>query len=85
MSEIEKTYFNPSWADKAVPADPVNQPPHYTHGAIETIDVIEDWQLGFHLGNCIKYISRAKHKGNEKLDIDKAIWYLQRYRDLLEK
>ena len=38
--------------------DQVNKPSHYTHGNIETIDVIEDWNLNFNLGNAIKYISR---------------------------
>lgn len=60
----------------------VNHPPHYTrHGeAYETIKVIEAWQLGFHLGNVVKYISRAGDKpGNSKLkDLEKARWYLDR-------
>jgi len=29
----------------------VNHPAHYNVGKIEVIDAIEDWQLGFHLGN----------------------------------
>lgn len=37
----------------------VNHPKHYNKGKLETIDVIEDWGLDFHLGNVIKYISRA--------------------------
>lgn len=56
----------------------VNHPPHYNHGNIEVIDVIEDWDLDFHLGNAIKYIARAEHKGSYKEDIKKAIWYLER-------
>jgi len=58
--------------------DKVNHPKHYTFGTIEVIDVIEDWQLGFCEGNCIKYIARAKHKGNELEDLKKAQWYLNR-------
>ena len=56
----------------------VNHPEHYNHGNIEVIDVIEDWDLDFHEGNAVKYIGRAKYKGNYKEDIEKAIWYLQR-------
>ena len=56
----------------------VNHPSHYNQGKIEVIDVIEDWDLGFHLGNTVKYIARAKHKGNFERDIKKAIWYLER-------
>ena len=59
--------------------DPVNHPPHYTFGNIEPIDVIEDWDLGFHLGNALTYIARARHKGSEKQDLDKALWYINRY------
>lgn len=58
--------------------DMVNSPPHYTFGTIEVITVIEDWKLEFHEGNCIKYIARAKHKGNELEDLKKAQWYLNR-------
>lgn len=53
-------------------------PPHYRQGSIEPIDVIEDWGLGYHLGNVIKYIARAKHKGDELGDLKKASWYLGR-------
>lgn len=58
--------------------DIINHPPHYTHGEIETIDVIEDWRLGYHLGNALKYISRADHKGKRLEDLRKAAWYLAR-------
>jgi len=58
--------------------DAVNHPKHYNFGTIEVIDVIEDWGLGFQLGNAIKYIARAPHKGTELQDLEKAAWYLQR-------
>lgn len=61
--------------------DPVNNPAHYTDGKIEVIDFIEDKQLGFHLGNAIKYICRAGKKDPEKTseDLEKAIWYIRRH------
>lgn len=58
--------------------DMVNHPPHYTAGGIEPIDYIEANNLDFHLGNAIKYISRAEHKGTFEQDLKKAIWYLNR-------
>lgn len=61
-----------------VPFDTVNHPPHYTFGQYEVIDVIEDWELDYHRGNAVKYIARAKHKGNEIQDLQKAVWYLNR-------
>ena len=59
-------------------ADNVNHPPHYKTGGIETIDFIEAKELGYHLGNVVKYVTRAKHKGNEIEDLKKAQWYLER-------
>lgn len=58
--------------------DMVNHPPHYKAGGIETIDFIEAKELGYHLGNVIKYVSRADHKGNKLEDLKKAQWYLNR-------
>jgi len=60
------------------PNDPVNHPAHYKVGGIETIDFIEAKQLGYHLGNAVKYITRADHKGNRKQDLEKAKWYIDR-------
>lgn len=60
--------------------DPVSHPSHYTDGKIEVIDFIEDKKLGFHLGNAVKYISRAGKKDPNKYveDLRKAIWYINR-------
>ena len=68
-----------SHEDPRVPQfDNVNHPAHYKSGGIETIDFIEAKELGYHLGNVIKYVTRAKHKGNELEDLKKAQWYLNR-------
>ncbi len=58
--------------------DNINRPKHYNQGKIEPIEVIEDWELGYHLGNVIKYIARAKHKGQYREDLEKAKWYIER-------
>jgi hypothetical protein len=58
--------------------DMVNHPAHYKAGGIETIDFIEAKELGYHLGNVVKYVSRADHKGNKLEDLKKAQWYLAR-------
>lgn len=63
----------------------INHPSHYTDGGIETIDFIEAKKLPYHLGNVVKYISRAGKKDNELQDLKKAQWYLNRYIELLEK
>ena len=61
--------------------DPVSHPSHYTDGNIEVIDFIEDKNLGFHLGNAVKYISRAgkKDPAKEVEDLQKAVWYINRH------
>jgi len=58
----------------------IDHPSHYNRGKFEVIDVIEDWDLGFHLGNAVKYIARAgsKDPAKEIEDLKKAKWYLER-------
>lgn len=56
----------------------VNHPQHYNMSKIEVIDAIEAWNLGFNLGNAVKYIARADHKGKKLQDLKKAAWYIQR-------
>ena len=66
--------------------DAVQAPKHYTDTKIEVIDYIEDKNLGFCLGNAIKYISRAGRKQSAALgekekaiqDLQKSIWYIER-------
>lgn len=67
--------------------DNINHPSHYADGKIEVIDFIEDKKLPFHLGNVIKYISRAGKKSpdTELEDLKKAQWYLSRYIELKEE
>lgn len=61
-------------------AEMVNHPAHYggAGNPYEAIKVIEAWELGFCLGNTVKYISRAGKKGDTLEDLKKAAWYLQR-------
>lgn len=61
-------------------SETVNHPKHYNQGKIEVIEFIEDKELGFHLGNAVKYICRAGRKDPTKYveDLEKAIWYLRR-------
>jgi len=48
---------------------------------VEPIDLIEAFELDFNAGNVIKYVCRAKFKGNEKDDLRKARYYLNRLID----
>jgi len=58
----------------------VNHPDHYNPGPLEVINIIEEYQLGFHLGNTVKYILRAGKKSDDIVtDLEKAKFYLDRY------
>ena len=52
-------------------------PSYYKRGKAPVWDFIRDQELNFHLGNAIKYICRAGHKGSKEEDLEKAIVYLQ--------
>lgn len=73
--------------------DVVNHPEHYTKGKIEVIDFIVDKNLGFCLGNVIKYVARCGHKksAGKSLeakaleDLKKARWYLDREIEIREE
>jgi hypothetical protein len=62
----------------------VSHPTHYNSGKIEVIEAIEDWGLGFHLGNAVKYVARAGKKDPAKYieDLEKAVWYIKRQIEL---
>lgn len=64
--------------------DPVTSPSHYTGYKITPVEVIEDWNLDFHLGSAIKYIGRFPKKEGLQ-DLRKAHWYLSRKIELMEK
>ena len=67
--------------------DNVDHPSHYqTENGLEAIEVIEAFfKENYHLGNAFKYMARAGKKNDELEDIEKAIWYLERYKKFLEE
>ena len=71
------------------PNEAVNHPKHYggEDNPYEAIKVIEAWDLDFCLGNAVKYISRAGKKDSSKEleDLNKAIWYLKRRSEQIQK
>lgn len=56
----------------------ISVPDHYRKGAIQPVEAISDWGLGFALGNVVKYVSRAgkKESATRQDDLMKALWYL---------
>ena len=56
--------------------DLINKPSHYNQHSIQPVVIIEDFELGFLLGNSFKYVTRCKYKGKEVEDLGKAINYI---------
>lgn len=83
---LEVESFEGELRNLRIKTDVINSPPHYRAGGVETIDFIEAKRLGYHLGNVVKYISRAGIKSHCPLeDLKKARWYLDRYITKLEE
>lgn len=82
ISFLESIGWSNVKENKTEMSDNVNHPSHYggEDNPYEAIKVIEAWNLGFCLGNAVKYISRAGKKDKSKTteDLEKAVWYLQR-------
>lgn len=52
--------------------------PYYCSAKYEVIDIIDAFNLGFCLGNAIKYILRAGRKTPDRIqDLEKAIDYIE--------
>jgi hypothetical protein len=78
ISSSDKPIVNPQITMHEPKSDPVNHPAHYKVGGIETIDFIEAKGLNYNLGNVVKYVTRADHKGERRENLEKALWYLKR-------
>lgn len=71
-------------------AEQVNHPKHYASGGIECIDAMKAAfgtaeVASFCKLNAFKYIWRCFKKGDKGIeDVDKALWYLHMYKDLLQ-
>lgn len=70
-------------------SDPVNHPSHYTSGSVECIDAIkaaltpEEFR-GYCRGCSLKYLWRTGKKDDAVQDIDKAIWYAKKLKEVIE-
>jgi Protein of unknwon function (DUF3310) len=70
----------------------VDHPRHYNMGAIETSEFIDQVcahyprsDLAYAVGNVLKYLARAPHKGAMPEDLEKARWYLDHAIQILER
>lgn len=81
-----KSFFEPANAEDAERGE-IDHPAHYA-GKYECIDVMLDTMgpedvKGFCLCNAFKYLWRCKKKHETpEEDVEKAVWYLQKYLEL---
>jgi len=61
----------------------INSPKHYLRGAHEVIEVIEAWDLPFHMSTAVKYLARCGYKNPPKEEMEKCLWYLKRWQFVL--
>lgn len=83
ISALEKQIPKEAMSDY----DPVSKPEHYTNTKVECIDaMIEVFGIeavkSFCVCNSFKYHWRAKDKNGEE-DLQKADWYMQKYKELV--
>ena len=69
--------------------DPVNKPEHYANTKVECIDAMEsvfgtEAVKAFCFCNAFKYHWRAKDKNGEE-DLRKAAWYMDKYKELVNR
>jgi len=81
VAQIESPASAPVHRESGRKKESVNHPAHYggADNPHEVIKVIRAWDLGFSLGNVVKYVARAGKKDPAKRleDLHKALWYLQ--------
>lgn len=70
--------------------DPVNSPKHYANSKVECIDAMmqvfgKDAVINFAILNLWKYLWRRGDKGDEEQDIQKALWYFDKAKELIIK
>ena len=68
--------------------DDINHPSHYTHGKIESIDLMIECEgkeaaAHFCICNVWKYLYRHNHKSNDISDMRKLVWYANKYIELV--
>ena len=83
---MRQTMTNKDMFDDAFPQDKQIGGSHYKHFHIQPYEFISKNELSFFQGNVIKYTgTRMFTKGDPKENIKKAIWYLNKMLQLLEK
>lgn len=83
---MSRYIYGDAYTDDRPEVDMVNHPSHYETGNIQCFDVILETQgrqaaMDFCICNAMKYIYRHRNK-NGREDIEKAVWYLDRYLEL---
>lgn len=89
LDEILKCQYNKRNYQYKKKADNVNHPSHYSGGGIECIDAMVsafgvEAVKTFCKLNAFKYLWRAERKNGDE-DINKANWYINKYKELTDE
>ena len=91
IKEVKHTVSTEKAIQTEQKSDPVNHPSHYETGKFECIEVMEEvfgteYVKAFCICNAFKYLYRcmSKHE-SPKEDVEKAVWYSNRFLQLEEK
>lgn len=63
--------------------DPVNKPSHYIKSSVLVQPIELTGRVNSCLGQALNYVFRAPYKDNEIEDLEKAIFYLNKYKDVV--
>ena len=63
--------------------DPVNKPSHYIKSSVLVQPIELTGRVNSCLGQALNYIFRAPYKDNEIEDLEKAIFYLNKYKEVV--
>ena len=63
--------------------DPVNKPSHYIRSSVLVQPIELTGRVNSCLGQALNYIFRAPYKDNEIEDLEKAIFYLNKYKEVV--
>lgn len=72
--------------DKSDSSDMINHPAHYNQLPVEVVEIIEtlvEDKISYQYGTVLKYVLRARFKGDMLADCKKAKWHLDRLINLL--
>ena len=84
MPTLDETNKGAKQMNEQQKSDPVNRPAHYLAASIRLEPIELTARLDSCLGQAIQYVFRAPYKGSTREDLEKAIYYLNKWIEVNE-